>query len=121
MLEKIKHQDLQVYCVWVPILWGDGRVSLPQATKRLPDQRVSHYWDHEGQLVREYARVLQIDGPAWDVYLLYDRNAEWKEQPPTPTFWMDKLGLANGTPFEGDKLAQRVQALLETPQADSTK
>ena len=98
----------------MPILWSDGKASIPRATKRFTDGRVSHYWDRDGQLVREYARVLQIDGPAWDIYLLYDRDAEWKEQPPTPRFWMDQIGAEKGTAFEGDKLAQQVRALLET-------
>ncbi len=56
--------------------------------------------------------MLQIDGPAWDIYLLYDRNAEWKDRPPTPSFWMDQIGAEKGTPFQGDKLAQRVRDLL---------
>ncbi len=89
-------------------------MSIPQATKRFTDGRVSHYWDRNGQLVSEYARERQINGPAWDIYLLYDRNAEWKDQPPTPSFWMDQIGAKNGTPFEGDKLAQRIRDLIET-------
>ena len=105
----------------MPILWSDGRLSIPQATKRLSDGRVRHYWDQEGSLVREYSRVLQIDGPAWDVYLLFDRDAEWKEQAPAPIFWMDKLGLENGTEFDGGKLAQRVRELIETPRPNATQ
>jgi len=112
---------LQVYSVWVPILWSDGKVSVPQATKRFTDERVSHYWDRNGQLVSEYGRVLQIDGPAWDIYLLYDRDAEWKEHPPVPSFWMDQIGAAKGTPFEGDKLAQRVRELLEAAPAKAAE
>ena len=96
-------------------------MSIPQATKRFTDGRVSHYWDRHGQLVSAYARVLQIDGPAWDIYLLYDRNAEWKDQPPTPNFWMDQIGAEKGTPFEGDKLAQWVRDLLETVPAKGTE
>lgn len=119
MLDKVKHQDLQVYSVWVPILWSDGTLSVPQATKRFTDERVRHYWDREGILVGKFSQVLKIDGPVWDVYLLFDRNAQWNEQPPTPAFWMDQIGVEHGTPFEADKLAQRVRALLETPQVNS--
>ncbi len=96
-------------------------MSIPQATKRLTDGRVRHYWDREGSLVREYARVLQIDGPAWDVYLLFDRDAEWKDHAPAPIYWMDQLGLENGTQFDGPKLAQKVRELIEAPPANATE
>jgi hypothetical protein len=114
VLEKIPNQDLKVYSVWVPILWSDGKASIPQATKRLPDARVTHYWDSKGDLVKEYSRVLQVDGPAWDIYLVFARNAEWKEQSPTPIYWMDQLGLEKGTPFEGNKLRERIKQLIDT-------
>ena len=58
--------------------------------------------------------MLQVNGPAWDVYLLFDRNAEWKDQAPTPIFWMDQLGLEQGTPFDGSKLGKRVQELIDS-------
>lgn len=83
-------------------------------TLTAPELLERHYWDRNGQLVSEYARVLQIDGPAWDIYLLYDRDAEWKDQPPSPTYWMDQLGIEKGTPFEGEKLAKQVRRLFET-------
>jgi hypothetical protein len=120
VLAKVKQPDLKVYTVWVPILWSDGKVSIPQATKRLNDGRVSHYWDQNKDLVREYSRVLQIDGPAWDVYLLFDRNAEWTDRAPTPIYWMNKLGLENGTDFDGGKLAQKVRELIGAPRPNAT-
>ena len=63
--------------------------------------------------------MLRIDGPAWDVYLLFDRNAEWKDQAPTPIYWMDQLGLENGTRFDGSKLGKRVQELIDSPRVDA--
>ena len=117
VLEKIPHSDVRVYAVWVPILRTDVKLSVPQATKRFTDARVSHYWDGEGNLVKGYARTLEIDGPAWDIYLLYGRDAEWKQEAPAPTFWMDQLGLEKGTPFDGGKLAESVKQLLDAPAA----
>ena len=97
------------------MLWTDGKAVVPQATKRFADPRVRHYWDGERKLVAEYARVLEIDESPWDVYLLFDRNAEWKDQPPKPIYWMDRLGMEKGTPFDGVKLGQRVRELLDHP------
>ena len=115
VLAKIPQSDLQVYSVWVPMLWTDGKGVLPQATKRFADPRVRHYSDGERKLVAEYSRVLEIDESPWDVYLLFDRNAEWKDRAPKPVFWMDRLGLEKGTPCDGMKLGQKVRELLDAP------
>lgn len=104
-----------MYSVWVPILFSDGKVSIPQATKRLPDGRVSHYWDSKGDLVKEYSRVLQIDGPAWDVFFVFDRAAEWKEQAPAPIYLMDQIGLEKGAPLDGQKLREQIQQMIGKP------
>ena len=96
------------------MLWFDSKRSVPQATKRFDDDRVSQYWDSKAEMTSAYSSVLKVDQPAWDVYLLFDRDAEWKEQAPQPVFWMDQLGLEHGTPFDGRKLAQEMRVLLES-------
>jgi hypothetical protein len=44
--------------------------------------------------------------PFWDVYLLYDRNARWHDQPTQP--------VSSGSPIIGatDELSQALKALL---------
>jgi len=93
VLDKLTAPDLRVYAVWVPILWSDWRLAVSRATTRLPDERVSHFWDAGGTLVRAYSQILQLSDarPAWDVYLLFDRNAEWNDEPPAPQDWMHQL------------------------------
>jgi len=113
VLDQVKDEELRVYAVWVPIRWSDGKASIPQATKRFTDPRVSHYWNKGGELVNAYSRILRIDGPAWDVYLLFDRSAEWKEQPPAPTVWMDQLGLDREHDLDGAKLSTEARKLLQ--------
>jgi hypothetical protein len=116
ILNRVRDQDVSAYAVWVPMLWIDGKASVPQATKRFDDARVSQYWDSKGEMTRAYSSILKIDGPAWDVYLLFDRDAEWKGQPPIPIFWMDQLGLKNGKQFDGEKLAEQIRVFLNSNQ-----
>ena len=116
MLDKEKDQDIGVYAVWVPILGFDSKASLPQATKRFSDPRVRQYWDAKAELSRAYAPILKADGVAWDVYLLFDRGAEWKDQPPVPVFVMDKIGLPNGKRLDGAELARELSALRNSSQ-----
>ncbi len=123
MLDQIKDENLRVYSVWVPILVSDAENWVPNAMKRLPDRRVGHYWDGKGELVEAYKTILptkQEDSneyiKAWDIYLLFPRNAEWKDKPPAPSYWMHQLPLDAKRRFNGDTLAAEVKELLHREQ-----
>ena len=116
MLDKLGAPDLRVYAVWVPILRTDMRLAVSRATTWLPDERVSHYWDAEGDLAKAYSRILGLPDarPAWDVYLLFDRNAEWTDQPPAPQDWMHQLPREPAERrLDGEALAAKAGTLLD--------
>ena len=91
---------------------------MPLGTKRFSDSRVHQYWDGKAELGNLYSPILKADGVAWDVYLLFDRDAEWKEKdkPPVPVFVMDKIGLPDGKPLDGDELARALSAVRNSSQ-----
>ncbi len=107
----MKGEDIAVYAIWLPILGIDSKASMPMATKRFPDPRVRHYWDGNAELSKSYAPILKADDVAWDVYMLFDRRAEWKDKPPAPVYLMDKIGLPTGRPLDGAELATQLIAL----------
>jgi hypothetical protein len=109
----VNDPNLRVYVVWTPMLAPDFEFTVKRATTWVPDARAGHYWDRDGQLSKDYARVLQLgpDRKAWDVYLVYGRDAEWKDAPPAPYSFMDKIGL--GHDLDADKLAVELKTLLE--------
>ncbi len=115
MLNQIKDSDLQVYAVWVPSLPADKEEKVPFATTKLSDERVSHFWDGEGKLKEAYQSVTKIDKPAWDVYYVYGRSAEWKgELPPAPDYWMHQLnGLPKEQMLNGETLAEEIKKLIQ--------
>lgn len=115
MLDKVKDQDIGVYAVWMPILGVDTKASLPYATNRFSDSRVRQYWDARAEMSRSYAPILKAEGDAWDVYMVFDRNAEWKDKPPAPVYLMDKIGLEGGRPLDGTELAKQLTALRNAP------
>ncbi len=87
---------------------------MPAATSRLPDERVSHFWDGQGALKTAYQRVMKMSEPAWDVYYVYGRNAEWSGDPPVPAYYMHQLGsLPPERMLNGDGLAVEVNRLLQ--------
>ena len=104
-----------MYAVWLPILGIDSKASLPMATKRFSDPRVLQYWDAKAELSQSYKPVLKTNQVVWDVYMLYDGNAEWKETPPAPVYIMDKIGLEVGRALDGAELAKQLEALRKTP------
>jgi hypothetical protein len=119
VLDRIKDPELRVYVVYLPILGADKESSVSSATKQIPDSRVSYFWDGKGELGQGYSRILQMpEGTtAWDVYLVFDRDPEWKKSPPVPTYWMNQLwalwDVAPDRRFDADKLAGEVKKLLQ--------
>jgi hypothetical protein len=88
---------------------------------RLPDKRVTHFWDGQIELVEAYKTILPTKNVetgelvrAWDVYLLFAPEAEWKDQPPAPTLWMHQLySVDPQNRFNGEKLAAHVKRLIK--------
>lgn len=118
LLDKdLKGKDLAVYSVWQPILPSDAKFTVGRATKYLTDGRVKHYWDADNIFATAFSPVLGIDQDTWDVYLLYDKDAEWKNTPPKPVYWQEQLGISNETKLDGPKLAAEINKLL----ADTAK
>jgi hypothetical protein len=56
------------------------------------------------------------DQPAWDVYLAYGRDAEWRNEPPVPAYWMHQLRLDPERRLDGDRLAAEITKLLQMTQ-----
>ncbi len=111
----MKGRDVKVYSVWVPILPSDGEFAVGRATKNLADGRVTHYWDAHGELVKSFAPVLGLgDRPAWDVYLLYDKDTQWTDSPPKPVFWQEQLGISEETQLDVDKMTAEIDKLLKS-------
>lgn len=92
----------------------DFERTVPKATKLLPDERVIHYWDGDKKLGEAFKPVLGLDQTVWDVYLLYPPDAEWKEQPPKPAYWMHQLGVESAPTLNGEALAGEVKKQLES-------
>ena len=111
----MKDPDLRIYVVWVPIGITDLQLTVPRAMKRVTDPRVQHFWDVGGTLSKDYGRVLGLGQkqPAWDVFFLFDRQAEWTDQPPAPTYWMHQLDLAPERRLNGDTFTAEVNKLLQ--------
>lgn len=64
--------------------------------------------DAKAELDHAYFPILKTDEVVWDVYMLFDRDAEWKDKPPAPVYIMDKIGLDVARPLDGAELANEI-------------
>lgn len=84
--------NLDGMVLWVPMLPADDADAATRQAGLWPDHRVHHWWDGGRELSRLFEQSLGLQGPAWDVYLLYRPRIRWAGQvPPTPSFWMHQL------------------------------
>ena len=87
---------------WIPMMDADSEAAGELEAQRFADARVHHVWDGQRALGSAFAKTLALEGPAWDVYLLYGRGVTWTDTiPPPPTFWMHQLpSRAKANPME---------------------
>jgi|SRR5215207_3340778 len=89
-LAKDSSSNIAVYVVWSPQLGAEEK-HVASATSLIPGVRVKHYWDGQMLVGTAYQQLLALGQPAWDVWLLFDRDAVWRDTPPTPPWWEHQL------------------------------
>ena len=100
LLVKFPSKGVSVFLIWVPMLAEDNFETATARSGESSDSRLMQAWDASGQMGRLFAKTLDLQKMAWDVYLAYAPvNANWREdaiQP--PDFWMHQLTLDPGAP-----------------------
>jgi hypothetical protein len=90
-------ERLRGFVVWLPMLSTDSEEAAANQAAAFTDRRLRQEWDGKRSSGTLLARTLKLQGPAWDVYLLYAPGVKWTgENPPQPTFWMHQLRVENG-------------------------
>lgn len=90
-LKKDSSRDVAVYVVWSPQL-GAQEKHVASATALVPDSRARHYWDSTMLAGRAYQPLLRLPAPAWDTWMLFDKETMWRgDQPPLPAWWEHQL------------------------------
>lgn len=103
---------MAVYVVWSPQLGSEER-HIPGGAGLIPDERVRHFWDPHMAVGSLYQDRLGLTEPAWDVWMLFDRNASWTSGGPEPAWWEHQLrGLPDSLRLEPDRFARRARELM---------
>lgn len=116
VLEQVDSPDVRAYVVWEPILPTDREPAARQATVLITDERASHFWAPDLELARAFRDPLGLTREAaWDVYLIYDRQADWPAGTvPVPIDFQHQLyGLPDDKFLDEAALVTRIRGLLE--------
>jgi hypothetical protein len=85
LLREINNQDIQVFVIWEPVLPTDFVAPSTAALARIPDGRVSQYWDRKrslSHLLGEHNRSTVV----WDHIAVYAPGTLWQDAPPNPVY-----------------------------------
>ena len=83
---------LRAMVVWVEMLPEDRGADLGPLVREMSHPDIQ--WFHDPERRTGPAIAASLEAPelvAWDVYLFYDRQAEWGKQPPAPQEWAHQL------------------------------
>ena len=78
--------------VWVDMLPKDNSADLGALVDEMNNPHYRWFHDSNHRAGRTIAASLGAEGSiAWDVYLFYGRDAEWKDGLPQPRGWVHQL------------------------------
>lgn len=94
VLDAYPEADIQVSIVWIDMLPSDNEEAAIKSSSIFDDSRVKQFYDPDRKSGYAIGKDLLNEnvGPAWDIYLYYKAEAEWKSKPPKPIEWMHQLG-----------------------------
>ncbi len=116
ILEAVTDERLKVYVVWTPVLREDDRQAAVNAIGKVFDERASHFWDADKSLGFALGKTVTLPRErelAWDVYFVFNVQAEWGDNPPKPEDWMHQLG-TDKRKLDGEKLRVSIEKLLQS-------
>jgi len=99
------------------MLGEENEADAREATRHLPDRRVTDFWTPTHTLATALATPLGLDGgKAWDTFLVFAPGVRWGDTPPAPDYYMHvNKPLPAERRLNGDKLAEQVRKLLAGP------
>lgn len=116
VLSKVDEEDLQVYVVWMPVLATDDREAALKSQSIVDDSRASHFWDLDQSLGRAYGKSIDLPRGgdlAWDMYLVFGRDAKWDATLPVPSLWNHQLGMDSRYLGDGSAVRAAIEEASE--------
>lgn len=116
VLDTIQDEGLRVYTVWGPMLGDEKEEHAREATARMPDPRVAHFWTGAHTVAGQFGKAAGLPErmSGWDTFLLYPPGATWDETLPAPArFMYINKPLPKEQALNAEKLAEWVRGSLQ--------
>jgi hypothetical protein len=78
----VHDSNLRVFVVWEPVLVTDWHAPGAGAVGRLPDARVTQFWDPR----RSLSQAIRRDHVVWDFVAIYPAGLRWGDAFPVAEF-----------------------------------
>jgi copper chaperone CopZ len=117
VLNAYPDADIQVSIVWIDMLPSDNEKAAAKSSAIFDDPRVTQFHDPDRKSGYAIAKDLLYEnaGPAWDIYLYYDKDARWTDAPPKPIEYVHQLsGGRRADPARFRPGQQLIDALRES-------
>lgn len=109
---------LEVLVIWIALKESDTLETAGRAVGRFPDARVTQFFDPQQRAGKAIADRLGHGGRiAWDFYLFFPQECEWRETPPKPEVYMHQLRNGWADPdrlFEKGRLRMELTITMKT-------
>jgi len=96
---------------------SDTYEAAQEAVGKFKDRRVKQFFDPQNLAGKVVAKSLGHDGEvAWDFYLFYPVQSEWRELPPAPEVFFHQLSHSwadQNCLFENDKLKDKLTEIMK--------
>lgn len=99
VLKQIPDGRLKVFVVWEDVLPKDCAEAADDSAGMLADEwRAEQFWDPLAETGKRFKKLfdLHIAKPGWDIYMLFPPGVRWKDETPSPVYWMHQLTLKSG-------------------------
>jgi hypothetical protein len=115
VLDTIKDDRLAVYTLWGQMFELDRLDHAQEATVRMPDPRVTHFWAGGQVMAEKFAKAAALPKgeKSWDTFQVFAPGATWGETLPAPARYMFiKKPLPEELLLNGEKLADWIREYL---------
>jgi hypothetical protein len=93
VVEAFPNAPVSMAIVWIDMLPWDGERAAKKSAKILSaDRRIRQFHDPEQRVGDVLAKELGWSKTAWDIYLFYPKDAEWRGKPPAPSAYAHQIG-----------------------------
>jgi mercuric ion transport protein len=120
VIENMAKKNLSVIIVWTNMLQSDGEQTAFRAASLFKSKNIVQFFDAENKFGDVAAKAISPSGEqAWDIYMFFDKDAQWKKNMPRPFEYAHQLGqtrtwVDQTKYFCGNKLTERLEFITKS-------